>query len=162
PTSYAYQWVLDGTPIAGATAASYLVPALDEGESLACTVTASNAAGMSAPATSGPTVIPVPSVKRCPPATGVLSASSIGALRLGMTRGQARHANAHSSTRGRAGIDFFCFTPQGIRAGYASTKLLASMPKRKRAKYAGRVVWISTASAHYSVSTVRPGAALAY
>jgi hypothetical protein len=162
PTSYAYQWGLDGTPIAGATAATYLVPALDDGESLTCTVTASNGAGAGAPATSGRVLVPVPRVKRCPAATGVLSAKSIGALRLGMTRAQARHADDHSSTRGRADVDFFCFTPQGIRAGYASTKLLGLLPKRKRAKYSDRVAWISTASAHYSIGDLRHGAALSY
>jgi len=162
PTSYAYQWDLDGTPIAGATTASYLVPALDDGESLTCVVTATNATGTSAPASSGRALVPVPHVKRCPAATGGLSAKAIGALRLGMTRAQARHADSHSSTRGRASVDFFCFTPQGIRAGYASTKLLDSLPERKRAKYTDRVVWISTASAHYSIGTIRHGAALSY
>ncbi len=162
PTSYAYQWSLDGTPIAGATAASYPVPALDDGESLTCAVTASNAVGAGTPAISGRALVTVPRVKRCPAATGVLSAKSIGALRLGMTRPQARHADDHSSTRGRADVDFFCFTPQGIRAGYASTKLLHSLPKRERAKYIDRIVWISTASAHYSIGSVRHGAALTY
>jgi hypothetical protein len=162
PTSYAYLWSLDGTPIAGATAATYLVPSLDDGESLTCTVTASNAVGAGAPATSGGALVPVPLVKRCPAATGALSAKSIGALRLGMTRAQARHADDHSSTRGRADVDFFCFTPQGIRAGYASTKLLDLLPKPKRAKYSDRIVWISTASAHYSIGGLRTGAALSY
>jgi hypothetical protein len=138
------------------------VPALDDGESLTCTVTATNAVGASAPAISGRAVVPVPRVKRCPIATGVLSAKSIGALRLGMTRARARHADDHSSTRGRAAVVFFCFTPQGIRAGYASTKLLHSLPKRERAKHSDRIVWISTASAHYSIGTVRHGTALTY
>jgi hypothetical protein len=45
PTSYAYQWQSDGTNLAGATGASYVVAASDSGHSLTCIVTATNAAG---------------------------------------------------------------------------------------------------------------------
>ena|SRR6516225_2370819 len=45
PTGYTYQWLRSGTPIAGATAATYVLAAADHGMSVSCNVTASNAAG---------------------------------------------------------------------------------------------------------------------
>ena len=45
PTSYAYAWLRGGTPIGGATAATYLLVAADSGTSVSCRVTATNAAG---------------------------------------------------------------------------------------------------------------------
>jgi hypothetical protein len=75
-----------------------------------------------------------------------------------MTRARARHAFVHFSTRRRKYMDFFCLTPGGIRAGYASPRLLKVLAKRQRAQYRGRVVFISTASPFYSLRGVRPGA----
>ncbi len=43
--TFAYQWLRDGTEIAGATASTYAVDASDEGASLQCRVTAANADG---------------------------------------------------------------------------------------------------------------------
>ena len=45
PISYAYKWLRNGSPIGGATQSTYTVVELDQGRSLACEVTASNAAG---------------------------------------------------------------------------------------------------------------------
>ena len=45
PTSYAYAWQRDGSPIEGATAATYLFVAADTGKAIGCIVTATNAAG---------------------------------------------------------------------------------------------------------------------
>lgn len=153
PTGYAYQWKLSGTPIAGAGSALYKVQSLDEGLSLSCTVVASNAKGAGAPASSNVVKILVPRVKRCPAATGKLSGSGIGRLKLGMTRSRARQTYRKSSTRKRKYVDFFCLTPRGIRDGYGSPKL----PRADR----GRVIWISTALAYYLVDGVRVTAAIA-
>ncbi len=61
PTSYTYQWFRDASSIGGATSSSYLVDAADIGAVLTCQVTAHNAGGASAPATSNATdVIPTP------------------------------------------------------------------------------------------------------
>jgi hypothetical protein len=62
PTTYTYQWSRDGNQIAGATSNTYLVVAGDEGHTLTCTVTASNAAGAGAPATSSGVLVPTPVV----------------------------------------------------------------------------------------------------
>lgn len=59
--TFAYQWRKGGTPITGATAATYTVP-MDaaQGDSITCTVTATNTWG-SASVTSAPMVIQLPS-----------------------------------------------------------------------------------------------------
>jgi hypothetical protein len=43
--TYAYQWKRDGVNISGATANTYLLDVLDEGENILCTVTATNGVG---------------------------------------------------------------------------------------------------------------------
>lgn len=93
----------------------------------------------------------------CPEATGRLSGRTIGGLRLGMTRAQARRAMVRSSDRGRRYEDFFCLTPTGIRVGYASPKLLRTLPPNVRRRVRGRVVWASTANRFYSLRGIRPG-----
>ena len=42
PTSFAYRWLRDGTPIGGATAKTYKLVKADKGHQVACRVTASN------------------------------------------------------------------------------------------------------------------------
>jgi hypothetical protein len=160
PTSYHYLWSREGTPLVGATSTTYVVQMLDEGTTLTCTVTASNAFG-SASATSAGIKVPVPFVPRCPAASGSVSGDRIGAVTLGMTRAQARRAYTHSSDRGTRYKDFFCLTPIGVRVGYASPKLVRTLPQRSRARITGRVVWISTANPFYAIDGVRPGATLA-
>lgn len=55
--SFAYQWLHDGAPIGGATAATYRVASTDAGHMLSCQVTASDADG-SAQATSAAVLVP--------------------------------------------------------------------------------------------------------
>ena len=45
PTSYAYQWTRDGSPVGGATDPTYTVQPADEPHQIACDVTATNALG---------------------------------------------------------------------------------------------------------------------
>jgi hypothetical protein len=158
PTSYAYVWSRNGTPIVGATSATYKVVALDEGTTLTCAVTAANSLGVGAPASSHGVSVPVPHVAKCPAASGRLHGTTLGLLKLGDTRKQAERAYRHSSSRGKQYEEFFCLTPQGVRVGYASPKLLKTLPARERGKLAGHVIWISTSSAYYNVNGVRPGA----
>ncbi len=58
PLSFAYQWLRDGTPIAGATASAYELVELDEGTTISCDVVASNDAGASIPARSNALEVP--------------------------------------------------------------------------------------------------------
>jgi hypothetical protein len=48
PTSYAYQWLRDGTNIAAAIASTYTLVAADSGHNIACVVTATNPTGSTA------------------------------------------------------------------------------------------------------------------
>lgn len=59
PTSYAYQWKNAGTNISGATASTYVLALADAGAVITCAVTASNATGAGAPATSNSLTIDV-------------------------------------------------------------------------------------------------------
>jgi hypothetical protein len=97
----------------------------------------------------------------CPSATGRLSGQTLGLVKLGMTRAQARRAYTHSSDRGRRYEDFFCLTPIGVRVGYAAPALLKTLRASERKRHQGRVVWVSTADPFYAVRGVRPGATLA-
>jgi hypothetical protein len=45
PSSFSYQWLRDGSPIAGQTAGTYNVQHADQGHALSCTVTARNEGG---------------------------------------------------------------------------------------------------------------------
>jgi hypothetical protein len=60
PTAFAFQWNRNGTAIGGATNPTYVVSATDRGDSLTCTVTASNGFGQGAPATSAAVSVPAP------------------------------------------------------------------------------------------------------
>jgi hypothetical protein len=100
-------------------------------------------------------------VPGCPPPTGSVTGRSLGLLRLGMTRKQAHQAYSHSSNRGKRYQDFFCLTPSGVRVGYASPKLIKSVPRSQRSKLAGRVVWASTSDPYYAVDGIRPRVTLA-
>jgi len=117
--------------------------------------TGSGGSGGGGPGGSGPRS------KRCAQPSGRLTGRRLGPVALGMTRGHARHAFVRFSTRHRRYMDFFCLTPGGIRAGYASPRILRRLPARRRARFRGRVVFISTASPFYSLRGVRAGASLA-
>jgi streptogramin lyase len=160
PRSFAYRWSYDSTTIQGATASTYKLATLDEGLSLTCTVSATNAGGAGPPATSRSVKVAVPVVAKCPAATGRLTGTSLGLVRLGLTRAQARHAYTHSSNRGKQYQDFFCLTPIGVRVGYASPKLLKTLAKAERAQLENRVIWASTSSAYYAIDTIRVGATI--
>jgi Carboxypeptidase regulatory-like domain len=60
-TPFVYQWTREGVAISGATSAGYLVQTADEGHSLACEVTATNAAGHEASKSSS-VAVPVAAV----------------------------------------------------------------------------------------------------
>ena len=156
-TTFGYQWSRDGTPIVGASSSSYTVRAIDEGNVLTCTVTAANAAGRGSSATSANASVPVPFVAGCPRATGKLSGTTLGLAGLGDTRVQAEQAYSRSTRHGAPNQDLFCLTPIGVRVGYASAKVLATLPVARRKAFQGRVIWISTASAFYAIDGIRPG-----
>jgi hypothetical protein len=74
PPSFAYSWLRDGTPIAGATSSTYTVQVADEGQSLVCEVEATVSDGARrgvGRALSSPVVI----AAAAPSGTGAVSAS---------------------------------------------------------------------------------------
>jgi len=158
PTSFSHRWSRDGTPVAGASRSNYTVSTSDEGMTLTCTVIASNQAGPGSPATSNGVAVPVPSVPGCPKARGRLRGNILGPVKLGMTRAQARNAFSHSSDHSKRFEDLFCLTPHGVRVGYPSTALLATLPAARRKHLQQRVVLALTANAFYALHGIRPGA----
>ncbi len=159
PTGFSYQWYLGGTPIQGATSSTFTVQPVDQQLALTCSVTASNASGSGVSTITAS--IPVRTVKNCPAATGTLSGTRLGLVRLGETRAQVRHAYTKSSDRHKRYEDFFCLTPIGVRVGYASSKLLDTLPRHERAALTDRVIWASTSSAYYTLDGIRVGATVA-
>lgn len=99
---------------------------------------------------------------RCPGASRRLHGTRLGLLALGMTRAQARVAYRLRLAQGSRYEDVFCLTPLGIRVGYASPRLLRTLPRRQRRRLQGRVVWISTANRFYALRGIRPGTRLAH
>jgi isoquinoline 1-oxidoreductase subunit alpha len=97
----------------------------------------------------------------CPAATGKLSGETLGLVRLGMTRKQAREAYKHSTHSAKRHEDVFCLTPGSVRVGYGSPAVLESLPVHERRKLEGRVVWASTTNPFSAVHGVRPGITVA-
>ncbi len=99
--------------------------------------------------------------RRCPRATGRLRGTTLGLVRLGMTRARARRAYRLSSDKRRRYQDYFCLAKNDVRVGYASApQLLRTASRRDRRRLRGRVVSISTANRLYSLHGVRPGTRL--
>jgi hypothetical protein len=98
---------------------------------------------------------------RCARPSGRVSALKLGPVALGTARAKVRSAFRPFSTRGRRYMDFFCFTPGAVRAGYPSPRLLKALPARQRRRVSNRVVLVLTATPYYGLRGVRPGATLA-
>jgi hypothetical protein len=156
-TRVLYRWVRQGTPIPGAASRLYRVREIDEGTTLTCDVTAYKGSVASATVASRGVYVSVPFVSGCPAASMSLKAL----LRLlGVTRAQVGDVFARSSSSGQEDEDFFCLTPVGVLVGYPPAGLLDSLPVGERARFGGRVVWISTSNAFYSILGVGPGTTL--
>ncbi|MGO9823248.1 MAG: DUF6923 family protein [Solirubrobacteraceae bacterium] len=156
PTTYTYQWYRNDAPLAGFSASRYRLGTMDEGTTLACAVTAGNAAGQGSAASNG-VKIPIPHVSGCPGATGTMTGTTIGQIALGMTRTRAEYLYRRHSDRGLKYEDFFCLTPIGVRVGYPSPILMASLAKRAQASLRNRVIWASTSNPYYSLDGVHVG-----
>jgi hypothetical protein len=159
PTAFAYTWQRNGRTITGATGSRYTVRIPDEAQKLSCQVTASNLRGAGAPASSAAVLVALKNTTRCPKPTGKLSGGSVGVLKLGMSKRQARHKLKRFGVTHNAFDNFCLFAGWGIRAGYPSTKLLRSLPGRER-KHVQGVVLLLTANPFYAFDKTRPGAKL--
>lgn len=158
PLTFTYQWRRNGKAIPGATGPHYRVRPADAGHYLDLEVTAHNRDGSTSVLTRR---IFIPFPAGCPAAVGRVTATGIGRVTLGLAPRQARTAYSKSRRRHvQRYEDYFCFTPNGIRVGYASPKALIGVGRSMRNALAGRVIWISTANRHYVAGGIRPGARL--
>ena len=160
PSSYGYRWHESGAATASDTTAAYPVQIADEGGALTCTVTAANAAGAGAPATSAVVVVAQPGTLHCPRPTGRLGATTVGRLALGLTQSQARHRLTRFVVTHNHFDNFCLYGGWGIRVGYPVNQLLTALPRAQRARLAGRVVLALTANPYYALDGVRPGMSL--
>jgi hypothetical protein len=94
----------------------------------------------------------------CPAPGGRAGGTTLGLIRLGLTRSQARGAYAASRDHATRNEDMFCLNPVGLKVGYASTGLLRMVPRGQRGSLSGRVVWIATANRFFAIDGIRVGA----
>jgi len=78
PTAYAYQWYRNSSAISGAIALTYTVVAADDGASLQCVVTATNAAGTGTDSASIQVVVLTAPTNTAAPAISPAGAPNIG------------------------------------------------------------------------------------
>ncbi|MGO9899750.1 MAG: hypothetical protein ACLP0J_08675 [Solirubrobacteraceae bacterium] len=69
--------------------------------------------------------------------------------------GHGRHAFRDRPPDAGATEDLFCLAPSGVRAGYPSPRLLASLSAAQRRQFADRVIWATTANLHCAIDGVR-------
>jgi hypothetical protein len=83
PTHYSYSWLRDGTVIPGAEKTTYVPVAADDGKSVQCEVTATNAAGSTVAVSTGEVAPPFPAT--LPPSTVGVLPKVEGAVKVGAT-----------------------------------------------------------------------------
>jgi len=113
------------------------------------------------PLGAAPVSIPFGPDTRCTHAPSLVDGSSLGPVRLGMTRGQTRRLFPSYSTRHHHYMDFFCPTVNGIRVGYPSRALLRTLSPAERARVSGRAVLVLTSNPSSALHGVYPGTRLA-
>jgi dienelactone hydrolase len=96
----------------------------------------------------------------CLQPTGSLRGRRLGPVTLGMKRATVRNRFTRRTSGGRRNMDFFCTASHRIRVGYPSAKLLRGLYKAQRRRVSGRAILVLTASRHYALRGVRPGARL--
>ena len=101
PTAYAYAWLRDGAPIAGAAGTTYTLTAEDVGHAIACRVTGTNDLGSTA-ADSAALQVPKASTPDTP-ATSTTSAPSTGSPQGAASTTPAGKASAKRTAKVKAG-----------------------------------------------------------
>ena len=94
-----------------------------------------------------------PLLNACPAASGQLTASRIGTMKLGLTRRQAHRLGRHR--RAGRGYERYCLTGGKIRVAYPISSLARHLDARTRRDDAGRVIFALTANRHYQIHGVR-------
>ena len=148
--------ITDGTSVYFAAREAGLVNLSHVGVSIP-TVAAGASQVVTTPTPSGPHA---PKLFACAKPTGRLAGTTLGPLKLLMTRSAARRHFYRYSLRGRRYMDFFCPSHGGIRVGYASPSLLRALNRRQARKVRGRAVLLLTADRHYALRGIRPASRL--
>jgi hypothetical protein len=99
-------------------------------------------------------------IRACTRGSGGIGGGRLGPVALGMTRRRVRRLFPSLATRGRQYMEFLCPQDLGIRVGYPSPMLLATLSPGSRARVRGRAVLILTADSRYSLHGVRPGSSI--
>lgn len=92
PTGFTYQWTSGGTPISGETASTYTLVGADNGNTIACTVTATNAGGSTNASATGVVVSPA-QFSLVGTAGAISTSTSGGAVTPAFGAGETRAAN---------------------------------------------------------------------
>ena len=77
-----------------------------------------------------------------------------------MTRARGRQTLPRYHVTANKFDDFCLSEGWGIRAGYASTTLLRSLPPATRTRTSGRITLALTANPYYAIHGIRPGGTL--
>ena len=101
-----------------------------------------------------------PSAASCPAAKGRLSKRSLGPAKLGAKRKQVRRALRGSHRKGSNHVDTFCLNPNGIRVGFARSKVLRHAPRATKRHLRGRSVIVISSNGRYRLRGVHPGTSL--
>ena len=101
-----------------------------------------------------------PKASRCPAARGRLSKRSLGPAKLGAKRRQVRRALRGSHRKGSNHVDTFCLNPNGIRVGFARSKVLKRAPRATKRHLRGRSVVVLSSNGRYRLRGVHPGTSL--
>jgi hypothetical protein len=143
---FTYQWYLGTNPITGATAKTYTVTILDEGQAITCVVAATDSAG-TVRAISPSVIVAQKGTLKCPKPSGTLTPSKIGPLRLGETRTAARKALKRYAVT-HYGFDNFClYGGWGIRGAYKRSKFVLLLTANPHYRLRAVTVGLTTATA---------------
>jgi dienelactone hydrolase len=96
----------------------------------------------------------------CGQPIGRLLGRRLGPVTLGMRRAIVRRRFTRRTAGARRHMDFFCRASHRIRVGYPSATLLRRLSRSQRRQVSGRAILVLTASHHYALRGVRPGARL--
>jgi hypothetical protein len=88
----------------------------------------------------------------CPAAAGTMTKSSIGLMRMGLTRSRAHRLGPHR--KARYGFERYCLTSGAIRVAY-TTKALLQLNPGVTGQQTGRVAIALTGNRHYSAHGVK-------
>lgn len=163
-----YRWAASGLPpgLSVSAASGAISGTPSTAGTYTATFTVSDAGGIEASARLVITITPPAATTglatatralSCPSPSGRLAGSSLGVLKLGMTRSRA-HRALRRFTISHHGFENFCLGGGfGISAGFPTLGLLRSLPARLRARVRGRIALLLTANPYYSLRGARPG-----